>query len=141
MRAYLELVPDAPDAQGARDQLIIWQDKLWIDPATKLMWTRQDNIVENWGQGNNYCQSLGGHSSWRLPTIDELAGIYDPTNDSVVWGTSHYHIKGGIKLRSFWVWSSSRSSGKPWCFNFGNGKRISSDTCTQLVLCVRRSGE
>jgi len=28
MRSYLELVPDAPDANVARDRLIIWQDKL-----------------------------------------------------------------------------------------------------------------
>jgi tetratricopeptide (TPR) repeat protein len=28
MRAYLELVPDAPDAQAARDQLLLWQGKL-----------------------------------------------------------------------------------------------------------------
>jgi len=27
MRAYLELVPDAPDAPSARDQVVIWQDK------------------------------------------------------------------------------------------------------------------
>jgi tetratricopeptide (TPR) repeat protein len=28
MQYYLELVPDAPNAQAARDKLIIWQDKL-----------------------------------------------------------------------------------------------------------------
>jgi len=28
MQAYLELVPDAPDAQGARDQIVIWKAKL-----------------------------------------------------------------------------------------------------------------
>ncbi|MFI5143220.1 MAG: hypothetical protein ACHQQS_17925 [Thermoanaerobaculales bacterium] len=27
MRCYLELLPEAPDAQQARDQLVIWQDK------------------------------------------------------------------------------------------------------------------
>ena len=27
MQSYLELVPDAPDAQAARDQIIIWRDK------------------------------------------------------------------------------------------------------------------
>ncbi len=27
MRAYLELVPDSPDAPSARDQIVIWQDK------------------------------------------------------------------------------------------------------------------
>ena len=28
MKCYLELVPDAPDAQAARDKMIIWQDKI-----------------------------------------------------------------------------------------------------------------
>jgi len=28
MRAYLELTPDAPDAPAARDQIVIWQEKL-----------------------------------------------------------------------------------------------------------------
>jgi tetratricopeptide (TPR) repeat protein len=28
MQAYLELLPDAPDAQGARDQIVIWKAKL-----------------------------------------------------------------------------------------------------------------
>ena len=27
MRAYLELMPDSPDAQSAKDQIVIWQDK------------------------------------------------------------------------------------------------------------------
>lgn len=28
MKSYLELTPDAPDAQAARDKMIIWQDKI-----------------------------------------------------------------------------------------------------------------
>lgn len=28
MKRYLELVPDAPDAQAARDQVVIWQSKI-----------------------------------------------------------------------------------------------------------------
>lgn len=28
MKCYLELLPDAPDAQAARDKMIIWQDKI-----------------------------------------------------------------------------------------------------------------
>jgi hypothetical protein len=28
MRAYLELTPEVPDAQQARDQLVIWEAKL-----------------------------------------------------------------------------------------------------------------
>lgn len=34
MRAYLELVPDAADAQSARDQIVIWQDNaIHLPPA------------------------------------------------------------------------------------------------------------
>jgi len=28
MKRYLELVPDAPDAQAARDQMMIWQSRM-----------------------------------------------------------------------------------------------------------------
>jgi hypothetical protein len=28
MKEYLELVPDSPDAQAAKDSIIIWRDKL-----------------------------------------------------------------------------------------------------------------
>lgn len=35
MRAYLELLPDAPDGQPARDQIVIWEDELKKTSATK----------------------------------------------------------------------------------------------------------
>jgi hypothetical protein len=112
----------------------------WPDPATGLRWTRQDNGGDvNWNQASSYCQNLGlgGYSNWRLPTIDELAGIYDPSG-------SGWHIKGGIKLSSNWVWSSSRSSGEVWSFVFIIGERNSFSlgySNLQRALCVRRSGE
>jgi hypothetical protein len=147
MRAYVELVPNAPDAQDVRDQVSIWQGKLqdmvWTDPATGLMWTRQDNGSDvDWYQANDYCQnlSLGGYASWRQPTVDELVGIYDKTQN--VGG----HIKGGIKLSTGWVWSS-RSSGKAWNFPFTAGKRYSCrflalrDRELRRALCVRRFEE
>jgi tetratricopeptide (TPR) repeat protein len=36
MQAYLELVPDAPDAQSARDQIVIWQYKAKQGAATDI---------------------------------------------------------------------------------------------------------
>jgi hypothetical protein len=103
MRAYVELVPDAPDARTGQDQLYVWQDKLKLqetvvfrDPATKLMWPRQDNGSNvNWNQANAYCQSLNlaGYSGWRLPIREELVTIYDKEQK-----VNGMHIKGGIKL-------------------------------------------
>jgi Protein of unknown function (DUF1566) len=106
------------------------------------MWARQDNGSSvNWNQANNYCSNLrlGGYTNWRLGTVDELAGIYDQTQDVKGW-----HIKGGIQL-SGWTWSNSQgsASGEAWGFGFNSGKRAS----VQLVyysiraLCVRCSGE
>ena len=146
MRAYVELVPDAPDAKEAREQSYVWQDKLKLqetvvfrDPATKLMWPRQDNgSAVDWNEATGYCQSLslGGYSGWRLPTIDELAGIFDRTQN-----VNGMHIKGGINIISKdWVWSNRADL----LFYFANGKHHSPSFVGSIynrALCVRRSGE
>lgn len=41
MRAYLELAPDSPDAQSARDQIVIWQDKAQEPAASSAGETEQ----------------------------------------------------------------------------------------------------
>ena len=53
----------------------------WTDPDTNLIWTKVDNGSDvTWQQANAYCANLhlAGNSDWRLPTIDELQGLYDP---------------------------------------------------------------
>jgi hypothetical protein len=112
----------------------------WTDPATGMTWTTEDNGSDvNWNQAITYCANLrlGGYSDWRLPTIDELQGIYDVN-------AGNQHVKGNLKLSSKYFWSSSQSpaSGKAWFFFFSNGKRYSfrsSDSKLDRALCVRRS--
>ena len=119
------------------------QSDTWTDPATKLMWATQDNGADvDWNQAGNYCSNLrlGGYANWRLATIDELAGIYDETQD-----VNGHHIKGGIKL-SGWPWSSSpgNTSGDAWVFFFTTGERLSDHlayNALKRALCVRRSGK
>src|SRR5271165_2711883 len=53
------------------------------DARTGLMWTRNDNGSRiSWESANRYCNelTLGGYKGWRLPTTEQLKGIYDPTN-------------------------------------------------------------
>ncbi len=110
----------------------------WIDPATKLMWTNRDNgIYVNWNQAEAYCKSLrvGGYSNWRLPTINELTGIYAPS--------AQHRIKGGIVRYVDDEWTSSPGSApeKVVTFNFWIGSR--NDDATRAtegadVLCVRQ---
>jgi TonB family protein len=125
----------------------------WSDPATGLMWTKEDNGSDvNWGQANSYCynlQRLGGYSGWRLATIDELLGIYDPNvSIQVILGngpTANFHVKGNLKLSGWWVWSGSQyNPGTARGFSFNDG--LPSDfrlgySNFGRALCVRRSGD
>ena len=130
------------------------QSATWTDPATKLMWAGQDNKKDiDWNQAKNYCSNLAlaGYSGWRLPTIEELAAIYDPTQDTVlairrISGhdlSGHYHIKGGIVLTVPWVWSGSTSvnSAQVMFFHFEDAKTGSNPphwNYGRRALCVRR---
>ena len=51
-----------------------------LDTRTNLMWAAKgsgENI--NWAKAKSYCKNYrgGGHTDWRMPTQDELAGLYD----------------------------------------------------------------
>jgi hypothetical protein len=52
----------------------------WVDPSTGLMWAARDNGRElNWRQAIKYCLDMRGYADWRVPTIGELTGIFDPS--------------------------------------------------------------
>jgi len=119
--------------------------RYWTDPATELMWTKQDNGSDvDWHQAKTFCTSLrlGGYSNWRLPTIAELQAIYVPeriVNEQIV---NEQHIKGNILLYSDSVWSGSTGNDpEMFCFNFHTGERISAQRAgphNGHALCVRR---
>jgi len=82
----------------------------WIDPVTGLMWTRSDNGKKvDWHNAKGYCSSLrlADYQDWRVPTIDELEGIYDPGV------AAKPHIKGGLQLTYSLQWSDTQGE-KPW---------------------------
>jgi hypothetical protein len=132
----------------------------WTDPDTGLMWTKKDNGSDvNWNQASDYCSNLqlAGYKDWRLPTIEELQGIYDPSVSIQGWLISYVvhteHIKGNLQLTG-WQWSSSQSSHEnalggqwqeAWTFDFDTNveQRGSFPLGFSLTraLCVRRSGE
>jgi hypothetical protein len=119
-------------------------DGVWTDLNTGLIWTKKDNVRDvTWKQATDYCRNLhlGGHSGWRLPTIDELQGIYD-ANANV----GGYHIKGNLQLSNWWHWSSSQgnASGETWSFSFLDGGRLSSQLgygYGTRAMCLRHSGQ
>lgn len=129
------------------------QNPTWKDPATRLMWARQDNGRDlNWNQAGDYCRdlTLGGYSNWRLPAIDELPGIFDKTRN--VYGD---RMKGNITVFGQTVWSRSfggtlygMSSGEDWYYvysyggSWGHGDPAAARISQSVrVLCVRDTVE
>jgi hypothetical protein len=159
----LEAVPDDGDVifmqkftQSEAEQVLVeitLKDQyLWTDPTTGLMWTKTSNSSDvTLKQATDYCGDLrlGGYSDWRLASIDELAGIFHPSQRSL-----NCYIKGNIRLRSplgCMVWSSSpgSASGQAWFFGFSVYKTAYEPKQSGPVdkglwkraVCVRRAAE
>lgn len=132
----------------------------WVDPSTGLMWAAKDNGEDiPWRKAMKYCNNLrlGGYSDWKLPTVEELEGIYDgsgfnaPHPKEVTLALAG-RAKGGLLLTGAREWSSSRMlddrghrTGFAWQFDFPHGKRWSYDpvgyTDSLRALCVRSSAK
>jgi hypothetical protein len=121
--------------QAARDEAT---GLVWNDPATGLMWTKTDNGKSvDWKEATAYCRNLEltEHSDWRLPTIDELKGIYDPHAETVM---------GSIRLSNLFFWSSTSGTEAEKFFYMSRGTSHEySGTHKMLMraLCVRSFGE
>jgi hypothetical protein len=131
---------------------------LWADPSTGLTWAGKDNGKDvSWKGAVSYCRDLrlGGQTDWRLPTLDELKSIYDPSvNAPGLAGPGKgspdtWHVKGNIFLTGH-QWSANRrmdDRGKPsgydWWFSFNDGKANNDPTGFfypykfMRALCVR----
>jgi tetratricopeptide (TPR) repeat protein len=135
-QSYLRQYPSGVFAGLAHDRLENLNQLAWMDPATRLMWTKRDSGSDlTWDHALNYCStlSLAGYNNWRLPTITELSDLYDPTVSGV------WKIKGNLETHGL-LWSSSASSTRQvWGTDFGTSVRmvpLRIDVQTH-ALCVR----
>ena len=70
----------------ARNRFIAYNNGTVLDTRTNLMWAAEDNGSNiNWADGKSYCENYrgGGYTDWRMPTTDELVGLYDKSIDAV----------------------------------------------------------
>ncbi len=92
-----------------------------ITDQNGLMWTVKDSYADlgqclNWYQSYDYVKSLetGGHTDWRMPTTEELYGIYDDTIENVLaWDRDP---KNPLRLHTlfadgaaYWYWSGDKA--------------------------------
>ena len=91
-----------PAAQ--RFQLVMGGDAV-LDKETGLVWQREVlALPEIWADASNGCYALllGGRLGWRLPAVEELLSLLDPTGDEQNLPTGNLFGNIGT-LSSFWT--------------------------------------
>jgi len=154
MRRQVETIRKQAEAEAALHPT-------WTDPTTGLMWAKTDNGSDvSWEQASDYCakSELAGYKDWRLPTIEELQGIYDSSVsvDAALFDIDwvlRVHVKGNLKLTgSNWSSSQEHHSDSTWpvarVFDFAEMEKEEPESFplggfnySMRALCVRRSGE
>lgn len=110
-------------ALEARAHWIIPQPQSDIVVIGTLEWhkaTSPDRL--NFKDAESYCKALttGGHTDWRLPTIQELLSLVDYTRHDPAIDTDKFP-----DTKSNWYWSSSPYASSPayyaWIVHFHHG--------------------
>jgi hypothetical protein len=105
----------------AWDRFLDHGDGTVTDTKTGLMWAATDNGSPiNWKDARSYCRNYsgGGHTDWRLPTLAELASLYDPK----VKNKRGYNVTKFIDTSAQSCWASETLSTKAARFNFTHGQ-------------------
>ena len=92
-----------------------------LDARTKLMWAAKDNGEKiNWASAVSYCADFraGGFTDWRMPTLDELEGLYD--DDS----TQQMHLTELISLSACCPWAIETRGWQAGLLDFTDGYRM-----------------
>ena len=132
----------------ARDgRFIAYDDGTVLDTKTKLMWAAEDNGADiNWANAEAYCENYrgGGYTEWRMPTLDELEGLYDDAKTYKSNCGFDVHLTELIRLTCITPWASGTSDSAAARFRYYDGTRYwypqwSDDFIRALP--VRRSGK
>ncbi len=100
------------------------------DTDTGLMWAAKDNGGPiTWGEAKSYCSNYrgGGYTDWRMPTQDELTGLYAPnitnTHPPTDGCKGGCHITNLIHLTCCPVWEWNGISEVASFFHFDLGPK------------------
>lgn len=116
---------------GRDGPFIAYNDGTVLDTQTNLMWAAKDNRENiTWQNAKSYCENyrVGGYKDWRMPTVDELARLYDRSKARQYNESNVIHVATVlINMTSDGVWSSETRGSKAAEFWFGLG-------CVQWLL-------
>lgn len=141
---------------GRDGRFIAYDNGTVLDTQTNLMWAANDNSSDiNWADAKSYCDNYrgGGYMDWRMPTQEELAGLYDGSKSSPQVECARVgadrpirsHVTELIQFTCMGSWGSDTRGDKVATFNiavkenFGRQWHNPNDTYLHRVLPVRYS--
>lgn len=110
------------------------RDGTVTDKSRGLMWQKETAGPMNWDSAINYAGSLslGGKTGWRLPSKDELKGLYSSPCLSM------------MSVKKDWYWSSTASAYVPynaWLVNFSYGSENIDNLSHSYYVRAVRTGQ
>ncbi|HAJ25807.1 MAG TPA: hypothetical protein DCG53_00925 [Syntrophus sp. (in: bacteria)] len=121
-----EQQPVAPQVQN-RSRFVAYNDGTVLDTKSNLIWAAKDNGSGiNWKEAKEYCENYrgGGHSDWRLPTSDELTGLFASSKSRPSACNAVYNIRVAtelIDLSCYATWTSETRGSQAAYFSFNTG--------------------
>ncbi|NNL42443.1 MAG: DUF1566 domain-containing protein [Desulfobacterales bacterium] len=106
---------------GALNRFVKNDDNTITDTKTGLMWAAKDNGSPiNWHNALFYCRDFkgGGYTDWQMPTLDELASIYDSEEKN----KNGYHINKLIETTASTCWAADTRDNLAGRYNFKYGE-------------------
>ena len=117
-----------------------------LDRETGLVWERSpDTGTQNWREAHRFCvdRAVGNRNrkGWRLPTVQEILSLVDPTRNAPSLPAGHPFIN----VQPDFYWSATTFGENPalaWGAGFENdqtepGARFTDKTQRLFVWCVR----
>ncbi|MCR4320424.1 MAG: DUF1566 domain-containing protein, partial [Candidatus Brocadiaceae bacterium] len=111
-----------------------------LDKETGLVWEKSpDTTTRTWTSAiaYAYAKNVGNRKGWRLPTVEELASLVDPTQNNPALPSGHPFTN----VQSLQYWSASTFAGNTsnaWYVHFLNGDALNFNKLVgNYVWCVR----
>jgi len=116
-----------PEVIKIDGQFFLYDNGTVKDNQTGLMWASKDNGKHiNWEDAKRYCENYrgGGYTDWRMPTIDELEGLYDKSEGyRVKQKEFNVYLTKLIELSACCPWASEKRGSWAAHFYFLSGRR------------------